>query len=225
MKDLTTEIKRDRTFWRGMYLIAFVIGVVIPISGFVAASSVTSQTGWTRVQTLVSDTEARQRADVEWRHDFIGGQFMYRAYEYRYAEGPLLLLCLTWSGTTLIGMAGVAAGAWIVIATGEKLGIDQHAGFLRGMFLMAFAVGGVVPLAAVIAAGAITSEAPGDLSRLGVTLLVVMWCGMIAVCLTGIFTAAWLVKTAASKLRPLAAANVRTPVNAGTLMGEATLPH
>jgi hypothetical protein len=225
MNSLTTESKRDRTFWRGMYLIAFVIGVVIPVAGIIAAGAVSGQTGWRRIDTLVPDAEARQRADVNWRHDYIAGEFSYRAYESRFAEGPLLLLCLTWSGATLIGMAGIASGAWIVMATGEKLGIDQHAGFLRGMFLLAFAVGGVVPVAAVIAAGAITSEAPTDLSELGITLLVVMWCGMIAVCLTGIFAAAWLVKTGAGKLRPLAATNVQTPVNAGTFMGEATLPH
>jgi hypothetical protein len=33
-------------------------------------------------------------------------------------------------------------------------------------------------------------------------ILILSWCGMIAVCLAGLFSATWLIKTAATKLRP-----------------------
>jgi hypothetical protein len=202
MHSAVIDAKRDRTFWRGMYLIAFVIGVVVPVAGIIAAGSATAETGWRSANILVPTDEAKTRGDVVWRSDFVAGNFVNRAYEYRTVEGPMLLLGLAWSGATLIGIAGLAAGAWIVIATGEKLGIDQGQGYLRGMFLMAFAVSALVPLAAIIAAGVVTAEAPGDLQEPGTALLIVMWCGMIAVCITGVFSAAWLVRTAASKLRP-----------------------
>ena len=201
MNPTSADSKRDRTFWRGMYLIAFVIGIVVPIAGIIAAGALTSEIGWRRTEVMVPDAEARNRADVNWRHDFVAGTYVYRAYSYRIAEGPLLLLCLVWSGATLIGITGAAAGAWIVMATGEKLGIEQHAGYLRGMFLMAFACGALVPIAAIIAAGAITADSPGNVGDLGATMLVVMWCGMIAVCIAGLFSAAWLVRSAAVKLR------------------------
>jgi hypothetical protein len=207
MRPFSQEGKRDRTFWRGMYLIAVVIGVVVPIAGIIAAGALTSETGWRRTEVLIPDAEARTRADVNWRNDFVAGSYVYRAYEYRVAEGALLLLCLVWSGATLIGIAGVAAGAWIVLATGEKLSIEQHQGYLRGMFLMAFAAGALVPIAAIIAAGAITADSPSSPGDLGATMLVVMWCGMIAVCIAGLFSAAWLVRTAAMKLRPDRAAD------------------
>jgi hypothetical protein len=197
------DAKRDRTFWRGMYLIAFVIGVVVPIAGIVAAAGATAETGWRSMSILVLDhDEAKARGDVSWRSDFIDGSFVNRPYEYRTVEGPLLLLGIVWSGATLIGIVGLASGAWIVMATGERLGIDQSSGYLRGMFLMAFAAGALVPIAAIIAAGVVTAEAPHDLSDSLTVLLVVVWCGMIAVCVTGLFSAAWLVRSAASKLRP-----------------------
>ncbi|HJS06428.1 MAG TPA: hypothetical protein VJ809_02180 [Pirellulales bacterium] len=202
MHSAVIDAKRDRTFWRGMYLIAFVIGVVVPIAGIVAASGATAETGWRSANILVPTDEAKTRGDVIWRNEYIAGDFQHRAYEYRTVEGPMLLLGLAWSGATLIGIAGLAAGAWIVIATGEKLGIEQGQGYLRGMFLMAFAAGAVVPIAAIIAAGVVTAEAPGDLQESGTALLIVMWCGMIAVCIAGLFGAAWMVHTAAMKLRP-----------------------
>jgi hypothetical protein len=205
MHSAVIDAKRDRTFWRGMYLIAFVIGVLVPIAGIVAAGGSTAETGWRSANLLVPHDEAKERGDVQWRNEYIAGKFVYRAYEYRTVEGPMLLLGLAWSGATLLGIAGLAAGAWIVIATGEKLGIDQGQGYLRGMFLMAFAAGALVPLAAIIAAGVVTAEAPGDLEESGTVLLIVMWCGMIAVCITGLFTAAWLVRTAAIRLRPATA--------------------
>jgi hypothetical protein len=205
MNPAVNDVRRDRTFWRGMYLIAFVIGIVLPIAGIIAAGGSTAETGWRSANVLVPTDEAKQRGDVQWRNEFIAGNFVYRAYDYRTVEGPMLLLGLAWSGATLIGIAGLAAGAWIVIATGEKLGIEQGQGYLRGMFLMAFAAGALVPLAAIIAAGVVTAEAPGDLEESGTVLLIVMWCGMIAVCITGLFTAAWMVRTAAVKLRPATA--------------------
>jgi hypothetical protein len=209
MHSAVIDAKRDRTFWRGMYLIAFVIGVVVPIAGIVAAGSATAETGWRSANILVPTDEAKTRGDVVWRSDFVAGNFVNRAYEYRTVVGPMLLLGLAWSGATLIGIAGLAAGAWIVIATGEKLGIDQGQGYLRGMFLMAFAASALVPLAAITAAGVVTAEAPGDLQEPGTVLLIVMWCGMIAVSVTGLFTAAWMVRTAAVKLRP-ATVNARS---------------
>jgi hypothetical protein len=199
MNDL---VKRDRTFWRGMYLIAFVIGAVLPIASIIAAGATTAETGWRSANTLIPTEEAKTRGDVVWRNEYVDGQYVHRAYEYRSVEGPLFLLGLAWSGATLIGIAGVAAGAWIVMATGEKLGIDHGRGYLRGMFLMAMATGALVPLAAIIASGVTTAEAPAPLSDNGTLLLVVVWCGMIAVCITGLFSAAWLVKSAAAKLRP-----------------------
>jgi hypothetical protein len=198
----SADSKRDRTFWRGMYLIAFVIGIVVPIAGIIAAGASTSETGWRSANILVPDDEAKTRGDVVWRGEFIANQYQHRAYESRTVEGPLLLLGFAWSGATLIGIAGLASGAWIVMATGERLGIDQGQGYLRGMFLMAFASGALVPIAAIIASGVVTAEAPGDLTEKGTALLVVMWCGMIAVCIAGLFSAAWLVRTAAARLRP-----------------------
>jgi hypothetical protein len=207
MHSAVIDAKRDRTFWRGMYLIALVIGVVVPIAGIIAAAGATAETGWRSLSILVPDfEEAKARGDVTWRSDFIAGNLVERPYEYRTVEGPVLLLGLAWSGATLIGIVGLASGVWIVMATGENLGIDQGRGYLRGMFLMAFAAGALVPIAAIIAAGVVTAEAPHNLSESLTVLLVVMWCGMIAVCITGLFSAAWLVRSAASKLRPAASA-------------------
>jgi hypothetical protein len=201
------DAKRDRTFWRGMYLIAFVIGVVVPVAGIIAAAGATAETGWRSMSILVlNHAEAKTRGDVAWHSDYIDGSIVNRPYEFRTVEGPLLLLGLAWSGATLIGIVGLASGAWIVMATGENLGIEQGRGFLRGMFLMAFAAGALVPMAAIIAAGVVTAEAPRVLSESLTVLLVVMWCGMIAVCITGLFTAAWMVRTAACKMRPAAPA-------------------
>jgi hypothetical protein len=205
--DPNIDVRRDRTFWRGMYLIAFVIGVVVPIAGIIAVGASTAESGWRSANILVPDDEAKTRGDVVWRGEFIANQYQHRAYEIQTVEGPLLLLGFAWSGATLIGIAGLASGAWIIMATGEKLGIDQGQGYLRGMFLMAFAAGAIVPIAAIIAAGAVTAEAPQDLAEKGTALLVVMWCGMIAVSITGIFSAAWLVRTAAARLRPTSALN------------------
>jgi len=202
MRPSADEAKSDRTFWRGMYLIAFVIGVVVPIASIIAAAAVTSETAWRSVEVVVPVKEARERSDVYWRqdrvpapvHDASGSttvwQLENRAYARRVAEGPLLLLGLVWSGATLIGIVGVASGAWIVMATGQKLGIDRARGYLRGMFLMAFATGALVPIAGVIASGAITSDVPGQISESSTVLLVIMWCGMIAVCIAGVFSAA-----------------------------------
>ena len=202
MSSLAEDAKRDRTFWRGIYLIAFVIGAIVPIAGIIAAGAVTSETGWRSSDVLVPDAEAKTRADIDWRFDRVGSNYVYRAYERNYVPGPLLLLGLVWSGATIIGIAGVAAGAWIVMATGERLGINQGRGYLRGLFLMAFAMGALVPIAALIAAGVITADVPSQISDQGTALLVVVWCGMIAVCIAGLFSSAWLVKTAAVKLRP-----------------------
>jgi hypothetical protein len=209
MNSLTSDAKRDRTFWRGMYLIAFVIGIVVPIAGIIAAGASTAETAWRSANILVPDDEAKTRGDVVWRGELVAGQYINRAYENRRIDGPLLLLGFAWSGATLIAIAGLTSGAWIVMATGEKLGMDQGQGYLRGMFLMAFASAALVPIAAIIAAGVVTADAPDDLSEKGTALLVVLWCGMIAVCITGLFSAAWLVRTAAMKLRPAAAPDVQ----------------
>jgi hypothetical protein len=188
-----------------MYLIAFVIGIVVPIAGIIAAAGATAETGWRSLSILVLDHEAaKSRGDVSWRSEYVASDYVQRPYEYRTVEGPMLLLGLAWSGATLIGIVGLASGAWIVMATGENLRIEQGRGFLRGMFLMAFAAGALVPIAAIIAAGVVTAEAPRDLSESLTVLLFVMWCGMIAVCITGLFTAAWMVRTAAAKLRQAA---------------------
>ncbi len=213
MSSSAAEAKRDRTFWRGMYLIAFAIGVVVPIASIIAAGASTAETAWRSANTLVPDADAKTRADVVWRGEFIANNYVYRAYENRTVDGPLLLLGLAWSGVTLIGITGLASGTWIVMATGEKLGLDQGQGYLRGMFLMAFAAGALVPVAAIIAAGVVTAEAPTDVSEYGTTLLFVMWCGMIAVSIAGLFSAAWLVRTAAVKLRP--AAEINPPLGFG----------
>jgi hypothetical protein len=220
MNTTIDDATRDRTFWRGMYLIAFVIGVVVPI----AAGAATSETAWRRQQVAIPLEEARGRVDVQWRTEMVyeppekydGGPLQshmeYRAYEYRQVEGSLLLLGFAWSGATLIGIAGLASGAWIVMVTGEKLGIDRGRGYLRGMFLMAFATGALVPLAGIIASGVTTSESPTDIADEGTILLVVMWSGMLAVCITGVFAAAWLVKTAAAKLGHTPLSNQRLGV-------------
>ena len=202
MQSAVIDAKRDRTFWRGMYLIAFVIGIVVPIAGIIAAGGATAETGWRSISVLVpNEDEAKARGDVSWRGDFVAGSYVQRPYVNRTVEGPLLLLGFAWSGATLIAIAGLASGAWIVMATGEKLGIEQGQGYLRGMFLMAFAAGALVPISAIIAAGVVTAEAPRDVSDSGTLLLIVMWCGMIAVSIAGLFSAAWLVRTAAARLR------------------------
>ncbi|MEX2138120.1 MAG: hypothetical protein WD894_02580 [Pirellulales bacterium] len=224
MNSMALEAKRDRTFWRGMYLIAFVIGVVVPIASIIAAGISTAETGWRSANILVPDDEAKTRGDVVWRGEFIAGEYVYRGYEYRRVEGPLLLLGLVWSGATLIGIAGLASGAWIVMATGEKLGIEQGPGYLRGMFLMAFASGALVPIAAIIAAGAVTAEAPGDLTEKSTALLVAMWCGMIAVAIAGLFSAAWLVRTAAVKLRQASELNPPMGIGRATYTADAPFP-
>jgi hypothetical protein len=218
MPATTDDAKRDRTFWRGMYLMAFLIGAVVPIACIIAVGVATSESAWRSIEVPITAEQAAGRPDVYWRQQSVavpvGESITYRmenrAFERRHSEGSFLLLGMAWSGTTLICMAGVAAAAWIVLATAEKLGIDRSRGYLRGMFFMAFVTGAVVPIAAIIAAGANTADAPSVISTSGAWLLIVMWCGMIAVCIAGLFSAAWLVKTAATKLRPAA-----DPVSAG----------
>jgi hypothetical protein len=222
MNDL---VKRDRTFWRGMYLIAFVIGAVVPIASIIGAGAATNEAAWRSMEISIPVEEARGRSDVHWRQesvavpvsgpngDMITYQLQARAFERRSAEGSFILLSLAWSGATLIGITGVAAAAWIVMVTGEKLGIDQGRGYLRGMFFMALATGALVPIAGIIAAGVTTADSPSNISNENTWLLVIMWCGMIAVCIAGLSSAAWLVKTAAAKLRP------------STSFAPATAPH
>jgi hypothetical protein len=70
---------------------------------------------------------------------------------------------------------------------------------------MAFAAGALVPIAGIIASAATTANVPREVTSDAMSmLLIVMWCGMIAVSIAGLFSAAWLVKTAAGKLHPAA---------------------
>jgi cytochrome bd-type quinol oxidase subunit 2 len=162
MTTLTEDAKRDRTFWRGMYLISFVIGTVLPVASIIAAGAMT-------------DDGLSPRPD----------------------QAGLLALYLVWSAATLVSVLGTTSAAWIVISTGEKLGIDRSRGYLRGMFLLAFTIGGVVPIAALIAVG-VMSPTMAMIDAL--LLIVVAWGGMLAVCIAGVCYAIWLVRTAALKL-------------------------
>ncbi len=167
MNDPAIDAKRDRTFWRGMYLIAFVIGVILPIASIIAAGAMTD------------DSLSRLRYSQSFP-----------------TSSTVVVLFLAWSASTLLCVLGMASAAWIVTSTGENLGIDRSRSYLRGMFLMAFAAGGVVPVAAIIAAG-VTSSA---MSRTEVWLLIVAWGGMLSVCIAGVCCAIWLVRTAAQRL-------------------------
>jgi hypothetical protein len=161
MSSLTDDAKRDRTFWRGMYLISFVIGVVLPIASIIAAGAITDD-----------------------------------GVSPRPGQAELLGLYLIWSVSTLASVLGTSAASWIIISTGEKLGIDRSRGYLRGMFLMAFGTGGLVPMAAIIAAGAMSSS----MAAVDALLLIIAWGGMLAACIAGLCSAIWLVRTAAQRL-------------------------
>jgi cytochrome bd-type quinol oxidase subunit 2 len=161
MSSLTENAKRDRTFWRGMYLISFVIGTVLPVASIIAAGAMT-------------DDGLSPQPD----------------------QAALLALYIVWSAATLVSVLGTTSAAWIVISTGEKLGIDRSRGYLQGMFLQAFTTGGVVPIAAIIAVGVMSRS----MARVDPLLLIVAWGGMLAVCIAGLCPAVWLVKTAALKL-------------------------
>jgi cytochrome bd-type quinol oxidase subunit 2 len=163
MSPLTEDAKRDRTFWRGMYLIALVIGAILPVASIIAAGAITD------------DTLGRGRI----------------------APGStMLVLFLAWSAATLVSVLGMISATWIVMSTGERMGIDRSRGYLRGLFLLAFATGGVVPLAALIAVGVMS----GSMSTVFIWLLVIAWAGMLAVCAAGVCCAVWLVRTAAQRL-------------------------
>jgi len=173
--------KRDRTFWRGMYLIAFTIGVIMPIAAIIAVA-------------VLSDQVLRGL-----RNDFRSG------------FDPVFLF-FAWSAATFLTIVGMAAAVWIIVTTAEKLGIDAGRSYLRGMFLMAFATGALVPFANVVAAGVTTGSFPNPqqyASDMILWIMIVMWCGVVAVCLAGLFSAAWLVKSSVAKLA--------TPSRAGTL--------
>jgi hypothetical protein len=60
---------------------------------------------------------------------------------------------------------------------------------------MAIAVGGVIPIAALIAVGVMSGSMNSD-----VLLSVVAWAGMFAVLIAGLCTAVWLVRSATLKL-------------------------
>jgi hypothetical protein len=157
-------VKRNRTFWRGMYLVALVIGVVIPIATIIAAGTLTD--------------------------DMLRGQPM--------SDSTFMALLFIWSAATLFGVLGVSCAAWIIMSTAQQLGLDQERGYLRSMFFMAIAAGGIVPCAGIIAVGVMTQK----MSIYSTWILILSWCGMIAVCLAGLFSATWLIKSAATKLRP-----------------------
>jgi hypothetical protein len=160
-----------------MYFIAFTLGVVLPIASIIA------------VGVLSDVTFASMR-----RAQFLPGGV---------AEGGTdpAFLFFAWSAMTFLAILGIAAAVWIIVSTAERLGIDSGRSYLRGMFLMAFAVGALVPVAAVIAAGATTSSLPRQWhSDMRIWFQIIMWCGVIAVCLTGLFSAAWLVKSSVVKL-------------------------
>ncbi len=167
MKNPNEERNRDRTFWRGMYMIAFVIGGVFPIASIIAAG------------VMTDDTLPRF-------HFNPGGDY----------QATLLVMFLVWSASTLVTVLGMSSAAWIVTSTGEKLGIDRSAGYLRGMFLMAFVTGGLVPLAGFIAVAVMSTY----LSRFDMWLLLVAWGGMLAVCIAGLCCAIFLVRSAMMKL-------------------------
>jgi cytochrome bd-type quinol oxidase subunit 2 len=162
MTKLSEDAKRDRTFWRGMYLISLVIGGILPVASIIAAGA------------LTDDGLSPRPTD----------------------EVRLLALYIIWSASTLVSVLGVASAAWIVTSTGEKLGIDRSRGYLRGMFLLAFATGGVVPVAAIIAVGVMSAT----MASVDGLLLTLAWGGMLAVCIAGLCSAIWLVRTAAHRL-------------------------
>jgi hypothetical protein len=167
MSSIAENAKRDRTFFRGMYLIALVIGAVVPVAAIITAG------------VLTDDSLPRYLFNP-------GGD----------SSSTMLLMVLTWSAATLVSVLGVSSAAWIVMSTAEKLAIDQSRGYLRSMFLLGFATGGLVPLAALIAVGVSSSY----LSRFDLVLLILAWTGMLAVCIAGVCSAVWLVRTAAVKL-------------------------
>jgi cytochrome bd-type quinol oxidase subunit 2 len=163
----SADSKRDRTFWRGMYLISFVIGVVLPLASIIAAGAITEDSLW------------RYRP----AHNFP-------------SESAMLVVFLAWSASTLLSILGTTSAAWIVMSTGEKLALDHSRGYLRSMFLLAFATGGVIPVAAVISVG-VTSQ---TLAAVEGFLLIVAWSGMLSVAIAGLCCAVWLVRTAALRL-------------------------
>jgi hypothetical protein len=162
MNTLSEDAKRDRTFWRGMYLISFVIGTVLPLASIIAAG------------VMTDDGLSPRPTD----------------------QARLLAMYIIWSASTLVSVLGTASAAWIVISTGEKLGIDRSRGYLRGMFLLAFTSGAVVPIAAIIAVGVMSPP----MAAVDPLLLIVAWGGMLSVCIAGLCSAIWLVRTAALKL-------------------------
>jgi hypothetical protein len=167
MSALTEDAKRDRTFWRGMYLIALVIGAILPVGSIIAAGAMTD------------DSLGRLR--------FSG---------ITPSDSTMLVVYIAWSASTLVSVLGTTSAAWIIMTTGEKLGIDRGRGYLRAMFLMAFAIGGVVPLAALIAVGVMSRT----MAAFDALLLIVAWGGMLSVCIAGLCCAVWLVRTAAQRL-------------------------
>jgi hypothetical protein len=187
MTQTPEDAKLDKTYWRGMYLIALLLGVIVPIG-------VVTFAAWLNEEKV-------------WRFQFTDG---YSTVGLR--EGPLLLLGLVWSAATIVSIVGVSSAAWLAASTAARLGIDRSHGYLRSVFFLAIALGAVIPLAAIVAAGSITVRVPPGISNSSVGLLTVIWFGMIAVSIAGLFCAAWLMKSAGAKLRRRPSAGLRTEV-------------
>jgi hypothetical protein len=167
--------KAETTYWRGMYAIAFVLGVLAPLVVIIAVGIFTEEKAW--------------------RFQYTNG---YQTVGLR--EGPLLLLALAWSAATLITIVSISSSAWLVLSTATRLGIDRTVGYVRSVFVLAFLHGVLIPLAAIVAAGVTSVGVPPGISAESMWVLALIWCGMIATSIAGIVSAAWLVKSAGAKL-------------------------
>jgi hypothetical protein len=169
------DVSLEGMYWRGTYLVALLLGLVVPLGVII-------------VSAVLHDHKI-------WRFQYTDG---YTTVGLR--EGPLLLVGLVWSAATLVAIVGVASAGWLASATAARLGIERTREYLGCMFVLAVASGAIVPLAAIIAAAFITAGVPAGVSSESMWLLTVVWFGMIAVSIAGLFCAAWLVRSVGAKL-------------------------
>ena len=169
------EVTLDGMYWRGTYLVALLLGAVVPIGVIIVAA-------------VLHDEKV-------WRFRMTDG---YVTIGLR--EGPLLLLGLVWSAATFVAIVGVASAGWLASATAARLGIERTREYVGCVFVLAVSSGGIVPLAAIIAAAFISSNVPAGVSTESMWLLTIVWFGMIAVSIAGLFCAAWSVRSVGAKL-------------------------
>jgi hypothetical protein len=174
-----------------MYMISGILGFFIPLGLIMLAAWLNEEKVW-RFQSTDGYTTVGLR------------------------EGPLLLLGMVWSGTTLVSIVGIASAGWLVSSTAARLGIERTTEYLSSVFLLAVASGVIVPLAAIVAAGFVTNRVPPGISTESMWLLTVIWFGMIAIAIAGLFCAAWLVRSAGAKLCHTAKCNRVTEVHRPT---------